>query len=467
MKKQIGLTGRVLRGTTLGASLIASTFIALGALGYIGAAAALIAWSGLTAALGIGIWLFVSDIVNAIDLTSGKKIKFGKDKALRMRTGLGRELRLAIQNRNRSNDGRLRRRERDFEGLELALDSIPGPLFQLTKERYILRANKAAKGLFGGNFEDRDLATVMRSPSLLSAIDDAIEKNIGADIQFTLPAPIERNFFARLEPLDRPARDGTALILALVDLTYIQRADQMRMDFIANASHEIRTPLSALIGFIETLKGPAKDDTEAREKFLLIMENHAKRMSSLVEDLLSLSKIEMNEHNRPEESVKIESVINAACDQLKWLAQRQNVSIDIHTDPSVDGVIGSEDELIQLFSNLISNALKYGKQNSKVTITIGTSSDPRGTLGWQSNEKGAVTVEVKDRGEGIDREHIPRLTERFYRIDTARSRELGGTGLGLAIVKHIVSRHRGVLLIDSEKGIGSTFTIFLQPWEIK
>jgi len=197
------------------------------------------------------------------------------------------------------------------------------------------------------------------------------------------------------------------------------------------------------------------------------MENHAKRMSSLVEDLLSLSKIEMNEHNRPEESVKIESVINAACDQLKWLAQRQNVSIDIHTDPSVDGVIGSEDELIQLFSNLISNALKYGKQNSKVTITIGTSSDPRGTLGWQSNEKGAVTVEVKDRGEGIDREHIPRLTERFYRIDTARSRELGGTGLGLAIVKHIVSRHRGVLLIDSEKGIGSTFTIFLQPWEIK
>jgi len=178
MKKQIGLTGRVLRGTTLGASLIASTFIALGALGYIGAAAALIAWSGLTAALGIGIWLFVSDIVNAIDLTSGKKIKFGKDKAPRMRTGLGRELRLAIQNTNRSNDGRLRRRERDFEGLELALDSIPGPLFQLTKERYILRANKAAKGLFGGNFEDRDLATVMRSPSLLSAIDDAIEKNI-------------------------------------------------------------------------------------------------------------------------------------------------------------------------------------------------------------------------------------------------------------------------------------------------
>tara|TARA_A100001037_G_scaffold306869_1_gene357850 strand:- start:12597 stop:14033 length:1437 start_codon:yes stop_codon:yes gene_type:complete len=457
------LFSRVLKGTTIGAATLASAFILLGSLGYIGAAAALATWGILTAIFGFGIWMFMSDFVAVLQQVSRRKNTENSHPFKKLRTSLGKELNLAIQNSNNAAKGRIRRREGDFEELEIALDALPGPLLQLNIERGIVRANEAAKSLFGENLENRDLATVMRNPNLLDALDFAIQNHTGRDIQFTLPTPVERLFFARVVPLERPARDGTALMIALVDLTSIQRADQMRVDFIANASHEIRTPLATLIGFIETLRGPARDDADARDKFLEIMESHAQRMSSLVDDLLSLSRIEMDEHTPPKERANLPIILESVRDQLKWHAHKRNVSLNLDLSSSSHDVLGNKEELIQLFYNLVSNAIKYGNPDSVVSIKTSFQSKIPPTFGWQSSESGAIAIIIKDNGDGIAREHIPRLTERFYRINTARSRELGGTGLGLAIVKHIINKHRGALTIESEEGVGSTFTVFLKP----
>ncbi|MEX2407862.1 MAG: ATP-binding protein, partial [Rhodovibrionaceae bacterium] len=218
--------------------------------------------------------------------------------------------------------------------------------------------------------------------------------------------------------------------------------------------HELRTPLSSLLGFIETLRGPAAEDAEAQQRFLGIMEEQATRMSRLVEDLLSLSHIEMQEHSPPKGETDLGEVLRAVCEGLniKARAKEMTLRLDIEGSPRV---IGQKDELAQVFQNLIDNALKYGREGTEVTVTARAGGEAARLPGP------SAVVAVRDRGEGISREHLPRLTERFYRVDTARSRKLGGTGLGLAIVKHIVNRHRGQLMIDSQPGSGSTFTVHL------
>jgi len=226
----------------------------------------------------------------------------------------------------------------------------------------------------------------------------------------------------------------------------------MRADFVANASHELRTPLSTLVGFIETLQGPAADDEEARVKFLAIMQQQASRMARLVEDLLSLSRIEMNEHLPPTTPIGVVNVLRHVGQTLEMKAAARGMTIDYDIDDEQARVVGDADELAQLFQNLIDNAIKYSKPDTAITIGVGPS----------RRFRDGVAIQVRDRGEGIARTHLPRLTERFYRVDTARSREMGGTGLGLAIVKHIINRHRGQLEIDSEIGEGTVFTVHLR-----
>jgi two-component system, OmpR family, phosphate regulon sensor histidine kinase PhoR len=225
----------------------------------------------------------------------------------------------------------------------------------------------------------------------------------------------------------------------------------MRADFVANASHELRTPLSTLIGFIETLQGPAADDSDAQRRFLAIMQQQAERMSRLVDDLLSLSRIELNEHLPPTDHLALSGLLKTLSATLELKAAAHGMVIDLDVPDDLPPILGDAEQLAQVFQNLIDNAIKYGGPNTPITITAMRS----------ARVPGAVAVAVRDHGDGIPRLHLPRLTERFYRIDTARSREMGGTGLGLAIVKHIVSRHRGVLEIDSEIGEGSTFTVHL------
>ena len=237
----------------------------------------------------------------------------------------------------------------------------------------------------------------------------------------------------------------------------------MRADFVANASHEIRTPLAGLIGYIETLRGLAKDDPVAKDQFFEIMEQNARRMAHLVDDLLSLSRIEMKEHETPEGDADIPALLDAARGDLAWNAEQRGIAITLETEGRPLIARGDGGELSQVFHNLLDNAIKYGDANGAVTITARPVSPVPAELGWPADAIGAIAVSVADQGEGIPREHLARLTERFYRVDTARSRELGGTGLGLAIVKHIVARHRGSLAIESELGDGSTFTVFLRP----
>ena len=230
----------------------------------------------------------------------------------------------------------------------------------------------------------------------------------------------------------------------------------MRSEFVANVSHELRSPLTALNGFIETLKGAARDDEEARERFLDIMEREANRMNRLIGDLLSLSKVEADARIRPQEQIDLTLVIKQAITVLEPLAQRENIELRLSIADDFKNLIsGDPDQLQQVFVNLVENAIKYGKAGGVVTIAITGKDRAAGVRGP------AIQVDISDQGAGIKSEHIPRLTERFYRVDKGRSREKGGTGLGLAIVKHILARHRGRLNVTSEPGKGSTFTVVL------
>lgn len=341
---------------------------------------------------------------------------------------------------------------------EAVLEALPDPLIMLAEDARILRANPAAQEVFEGPLAGRDLPSVLRNPDLLTAVDEVLHGASGRLVEFTLPGEITRHVSARVARLAGPARDGTVAIVSLHDLTALKRAEQMRADFVANASHELRTPLASLLGYVETLQGPARDDAAARDRFLAIMREQGARMSRLIEDLLSLSQIELHEHSRPRGTVDLGALLRSVANTLQPQVHDKDMRLDLDMG-EVPEVVGAPDELTQVFQNLIDNAVKYGRAGTPIRIE--SRAVDAGTPGARRLGRPGVAVSVTDRGDGIAREHIPRLTERFYRVDTARSRELGGTGLGLAIVKHILNRHRGVLDIASTPGRGSTFTVYL------
>jgi two-component system phosphate regulon sensor histidine kinase PhoR len=330
-------------------------------------------------------------------------------------------------------------------------ESLPDPLMLLDQSGRVLFANAPMRAVVGVGPEGKHVSAILRTPSVLETIQRATRTGESASVEFSFRVPVERHFEAYA------ARMGTApavTALLLHDLTSLKRSEQMRVDFVANASHELRTPLAAVTGFIETLKGHARDDSQAREKFLDIMSVEANRMRRLIDDLLSLSRIELNEHVPPLGEVSLENVAREAAAALAPLARGDNISIDIVAGPDLPPVTGERDELIQLFQNLIHNAIKYGKQGGQVWVTLALVHG-----GGGRGRDTAIAASVRDDGEGIPSDAIPRLTERFYRVDVKRSREKGGTGLGLAIVKHIVNRHQGKLQIESRAGEGSTFTV--------
>ncbi len=325
------------------------------------------------------------------------------------------------------------------------MDQLPIPVMLLDDNEQVLFVNRSMRDVLGPGLDRKRASSVLRNPDVLEAIA-AARQGRATNVPFSLPVPIERHYQAYAA---RISGSPSVTALLLHDLTVVRRSEQLRTDFIANASHELRTPLAAVSGFIDTLRGHAKEDQAARAQFLDIMAVEAERMRRLIEDLLSLSRIEMNEHVKPEGRIHLESVVRQAIAALKPLAAQDHITMTVQAAPGVaDMVIGEQDELVQLFQNLIHNALKYGREQGLVEVTIGQSD-------------GQVFAAVRDDGEGIAPSAIPRLTERFYRVDVKRSREKGGTGLGLAIVKHIINRHQGRLGIESRQGEGSTFTVFL------
>jgi two-component system phosphate regulon sensor histidine kinase PhoR len=272
-------------------------------------------------------------------------------------------------------------------------------------------------------------------------------------VEFSQRVPQERWYEAIVTPIAAGAATPGLLLLVLHDLSPLRRVEEMRADFIANASHELRTPLAALSGFIDTLKGPARDDPAARDRFLAIMQVQADRMARLIDDLLSLSRIELNAHMRPNRQVDLGAIVRQVADSLQTLARDRDVEVKTIGAHSQLLVPGDRDELIRVFENLVENALKYAASGKRVDIAL--------ALGEGLDGKPEARVAVRDRGPGIAPEHLPRLTERFYRVDVSESRAQGGTGLGLALVKHILNRHGGRLTIESVLGQGATFTAHL------
>jgi len=325
------------------------------------------------------------------------------------------------------------------------LDQLPIPVMLLDDDERVLFVNRSMRDVLGPGLDRKRASSVLRNPDVLAAIARA-RGGQPNNVPFSLPVPIERHYQAYAA---RISVSPSVTALLLHDLTVVKRSEQLRADFIANASHELRTPLAAVTGFIETLRGHAREDEAAREQFLDIMGVEAARMRRLIDDLLSLSRIEMNEHVKPEGRINVESAVRQAVAALRPLAAQDGITITVEAKPGLPPVAGDQDELVQMFQNLIHNAIKYGREKGKVQVTIGHSDDRQ------------LFAAVHDDGEGIAPNAIPRLTERFYRVDVKRSREKGGTGLGLAIVKHIISRHQGRLSIESKPGEGSTFTVFL------
>lgn len=360
--------------------------------------------------------------------------------------------------------------------------ALPEPLFILDSNGLVEHANPAALELVGlSDITGRHFASILRAPSVFEAAEKVFSTHEPKSVEFTTTSGVERSCRAYITPIDAghkaaPAKPRTLVFIR--DLTSERRVEQMRADFIASASHELRTPLASLLGFIETLRGHAKNDPEAREKFLSTMQSQAERMQRLVADLMSLSRIELNEHVPPRAHVDLAELAEDVIDSLSPIFQSGGSIVDFTKDETASVSIRAErDEVFQAIQNLIDNALKYGGEPAMVKIRVGRGSAPTpftdGSAIHRAGDSAAqvaarlgvsvdeiVYVQVRDFGPGIERADLPRLTERFYRVNVERSRKSGGTGLGLAIVKHIMNRHKGGFQIESQLAGGAAFTCY-------
>jgi two-component system phosphate regulon sensor histidine kinase PhoR len=338
--------------------------------------------------------------------------------------------------------------------LDAVISGMPDPVVVLDQDGRVIAFNTEAMALAPALRRGEPASIALRMPELVEAIRAASATGKAQRIEFSARLPSPRFSEAFISPvvLAQPGRVGI-VVITVHDLTPIRRVEEMRADFVANVSHELRTPLAAITGFIDTLQGPARDDPAARERFLGIMQAQAWRMARLIDDLLSLSRIELRAHQRPDTPVDLVPIVRQIVDGLQTLARDRDVALEVAAPAERLMVLGDRDELTRLFENLIENGLKYGASGKRVDIALAPVA--------ASDGQGEARVSVRDYGPGIAAEHLPRLTERFYRVDVGESRAQGGTGLGLALVKHILNRHHGRLSIESREGEGATFTVRL------
>jgi two-component system phosphate regulon sensor histidine kinase PhoR len=333
----------------------------------------------------------------------------------------------------------------------LILERLPDPVIVLARDRSVRRTNATARAAFGD-----DLPAMLRHPGVRGAIDRALTTSQSQTTEIVLRAPVHRDLYVTVVPMDPPLADGGQALVVLSDRTRERVIERMRADFVANVSHELRTPLASLIGFVETLRGPAADDPPAQQRFLEIMAEQGARMNRLIDDLLSLSRIELTEHQVPSVPLDLTGLIQRMVAGFEPRLRERKVRLAMRIDADLPVVAGDADQMAQVLQNLLDNGLKYGRDGGVLSLDV-TLAEP----GKRWPGRRGIVVAVADQGAGIPRDHLPRLTERFYRVDKGRSRAVGGTGLGLAIVKHIVNRHRGQLLIESEVGKGTTVSVWL------
>lgn len=374
------------------------------------------------------------------------------------------DLSQALSHLQRSWDVKKQQMESIITEREILVDTLPDILIMINDNKQIVRTNRAARAIFGQNLAQKPLREVIENDYLIDAVNSVIHDLKGREVEFRIEEPVMRDFLAVIERFPVPTAGGISTIITMNDITELKSVEQMRADFVANASHEIRTPLASIKGFIETLMGPAKDDARAHEEFLPIMLEQADRMQQLINDLLSLSKIEMNANSVPLDPIDLNKVIRKSVDYFQRPADAKGMRILLELQDTLPAVKGDGNELAQVVHNLVGNAIKYGFANSDVTVRSRITTQLPPDIKMRNHVRVAM-ISVQDQGEGIAKQHLPRLMERFYRVDSARTREVGGTGLGLAIVKGIVTRHRGAITVDSIVGEGTTFTVYLPFFE--
>ena len=341
--------------------------------------------------------------------------------------------------------------------LQSIMDALPDAVVAIDPASVVVAVNGAARKIAPALRQGEPISLGLRMPALLAAVRRAVATGKADRAEFSERSGAERWYEVHVVPAvlsPSSSQSPTHFLLTFHDQTQHRRIEQMRADFVANASHELRTPLAALSGFIDTLRGAAANDAPARERFLPIMQMQTERMARLIDDLLSLSRIELREHIAPDTPVELLPVIHEVIDSLQPLAKERGVEISLVPPSQPLMARGDRDELIRVFENLVENAVKYGASGKHVDIQVETASG-------EGANGGEAKIAVRDFGPGIAPEHLPRLTERFYRVDVEQSRAVGGTGLGLALVKHILNRHSGRLSIESTLGAGSTFTVAL------
>ncbi|MEM0908658.1 MAG: ATP-binding protein [Pseudomonadota bacterium] len=333
------------------------------------------------------------------------------------------------------------------------LDASPDACVVLDRRGIVLWANAAAREQLGIFSVGNPFSFTLRVPELIRAVEKVGRSGLNERARWSEKVPTSRWYEAFIAPFHLSAAAGAnsdGIAIFVRDLTEQERLDRMREDFVANASHELRTPLAALTGFIETLQGHARDDPEARDQFLAIMHTQAERMKRLTDALLSLSRIEMRAHVQPSDLIDVTATVRQAVEMTRSLAREAGVALEVDVQDGQLPIRADSDEIIQLVDNLVENAIKYGGDGGRVVVCLCKQTAGTGET---------AVISVQDFGKGIAPQHVPRLTERFYRVDVEASRARQGTGLGLAIVKHIVARHRGRLTVRSELGAGSTFTV--------
>jgi two-component system phosphate regulon sensor histidine kinase PhoR len=321
------------------------------------------------------------------------------------------------------------------------------PLIVTADNATVLAASALARNMFPGLQRSRPVSLAIRDPDFLDAVTEAAGQTASQTIVLGGLPPLIRALRVHINRVTVAGSAEAVTISVFEDLTEQQATERMRVDFIANASHELRTPLASLLGFVETLQGPARDDAKARERFLPIMREQAGRMARLIDDLLSLSRAELRAHQQPTALIDMGAIIREIMDSLGLSARERGVALEMQLPDEPMMIRGDRDDLLRLVENLVENGIRYGREGKVVTISLGRGAG------------GEVILSVRDHGPGIAAEHVPRLTERFYRADVSHSREIGGTGLGLAIVKHLVMRHRARLEIESRLGDGADFKV--------
>ena len=334
--------------------------------------------------------------------------------------------------------------------MKATVEAMPKPAFVLDAGGIVRYANENAAQLFPATRPGDLFTLTFRWPEFSEALEIA-EAGQAASVEFREPGETTNAYLVTLSPVSTPGGTVGFILITFDDVSDRLAIARMRADFVANASHELRTPLASLTGFIETLLGPARNDPVTSEKFLRVMLEQARRMRRLIDDLLTLSRAEMRAHTRPTDRVDLVAVVRHVGDAMQPLAAEHSVVLQVEAPAETVTMIGDRDELIQLVQNLTENAVRYGASGERVEIRLKTKGDGRAS----------ATIEVEDHGPGIAPEHLPRLTERFYRVDVGASRQMKGTGLGLAIVKHIVQRHGGQLKVTSDPGQGATFAVEL------